>query len=209
MKTRNAIVALALLLASCKTRNENSQLSIVSVVPPIATFTAGPTPGSPGTVSCKFDPGTAEFSELPYNPAENRGRIAAVVQNNLTPTTGLNALLRSDTATFLPHEAVVSFEYIPATAGAAPGGNTIPVSGLEVPAGSKATVGINIFSGTPVSVPDGTFIRVTFSIKGKLLDGSIVQTSEREYLFRSCTTAGCGLTGPWAAGSGASAVSCL
>jgi len=208
MKTRNAIVALALLLASCKTRNENSQLPIISVIAPTATFTAGAA-GSAGTVSCKFDAGAAEFTTLPYNPAENVGRIAAVVQNNLTPTTGLNQLLRSDTSTFLPHEAVVSFEYASGSAGAAPGPNTIPVSGLEVPAGGKATVGIDIFSGTPISAPNGTFIRVTFSIKGKLLDGSIVHTSEREYLFRYCNVAGCGLGGPWAAGTGAGAVSCL
>lgn len=206
MKTCQAIVALALLLASCKTRNENSAFTITSVIPPTATAVGT---GATATVSCKFDPATAEFSELPYNPAENRGTIAAVVQNNLTPTPGLNTLLRGDTTTFLPHEAVVSFEYIPGSAGTAPGANTIPVSGLEVPSGAKATVGIDIFSGSPVSVPDGTFIRVTFSIKGKLLDGSIVHTSEREYLFRYCSKAGCGLGGPWAVAVGTSIVSCL
>ena len=209
MKTRNAIVALALLLASCKTRNENSALPIVSVIPPTATFTAGTTPGSSGTVSCKFDPASTEFSYLPYNPAENRGSIAAVVQNNLLPTTGLNLLLRLDTTTFLPHEAVVSFEYASGSAGAAPGANTIPVSGLEVAAGTKATIGVAVFDGTPISVPNGTFIRVTLSIKGKLLDGSIVHTSEREYLFRYCNTAGCGLGGPWAVAVGTGSVSCL
>ena len=206
MKTRNAIVALALLLASCKTRNENSSLSIVSVIAPTAA-TAGT--GVAATVSCTFDPAAAEFTQLPYNPAENRGSIAAVVQNNLAITVGLNPLLRTDTSTFLPHQAVVDYEFIPASAGAAPPQNTIPVSGLEVPPSSKATVGIDIFNGTAIAVPNGTFIRVIFHLEGKLLDGSLVHTAEREYLFRFCNTAGCGLGGSWAVTVNSKVFSCL
>ena len=206
MKTRNAIVALALLLASCKTRNENSSLPIISMVAPTATASGT---GATATVSCKFDPGSGEFSELPYNPAENRGSVAAVVQNNLTPTTSLSPLLRADSTTFLPHQAVVDYEFIPGSAGAPPPENTVPVSGLEVAAGTKATVGINIFNGTAIAVPNNTLIRVTFHIEGKLVDGSLVHTAEREYLFRYCSTAGCGLQGPWAATAGAGVISCL
>ncbi len=206
MKTRHAIVALALLLASCKTRNENSFLTIVGLIPPTATASGT---GATATVSCKFDPGSGEFSQLPYNPAENRGSVAAVVQNSISPALGLNSLLGTGTTTFLPHQAVVDYEFIPASAGAAPGQNTIPVSGLEVPTSSKATVGIDIFNGVAIAVPNGTYIRVTFHIEGKLLDGSTVHTSEREYLFRYCNTAGCGLGGPWAASTGTAVVSCL
>ena len=207
MKTRNAIVALALLLASCKTRNEESALAIESLIAPTAT-SAGT--GAATTVTCHFDPAAAEFGELPYNPAENRGSVAAVVQNNLVPTTIINPLLRTDSTTFLPHQAVVDYEFIPASAGSPPGQNTIPVAGLEVVAGNRSTVGIDIFNGTTIAVPNGTFIRVIFHIEGKLLDGSLVHTSEREYLFRFCKTAGCGLGGTWAApGPGTSVISCL
>ena len=207
MKTRNSIVALALLLASCKTRNESSALVITSVIPPTATAGTG-TAG----VSCVFNPSSQEFTPyLPYNPSENRGVVAAVVANNLVLTTTVNPLLRTDSTTFLPHQAVVDYEYIPGSAGTPPGQATLPVSGIEIPGGGgKGTVGIDMFAGTAIAVQTGTVIRVTFHLEGKLLDGSLVHTSEREYLFRFCNTTGCGLGGPWAAASAAGPlVSCL
>ena len=208
MKTRHAIVALALLLASCKTRNENSALAITSVIPATASASGS---GATATVSCTFLPATIEFTPyLPYNPVENRGIVAAVVQNNLTSTINLNPILRAESTTFLAHQAVVDYEFIPASAGTPPGQATIPTSGIEVATGAKGTIGIDMFAGSAITVPNGTIIRVTFHLDGKLLDGSLVHTSEREYLFRFCNTTGCGLGGPWAAASAAGPlVSCL
>ncbi len=53
------------------------------------------------------------------------------------------------------------------------------------------TVGAN---GNGVHVDHHALV---FDANGKLLDGSSVHTSEREYLFRVCNTAGCGTSGPW------------
>jgi hypothetical protein len=206
MKTRNALAILALLASSCTTRNENSALVISSVIPPTASATGS---GATTVLGCSFVLSTAEFTSLPYNPAENRGIVAAVLQNNLTPTATLNTILRADTTSFLPHQAVVNYEYIPSSAGTPPGQTVVAAGGLEVPGGSKGTVEVDMFTGPPISVPNGTYIRVTFHLEGKLLDGSLVHSSEREYLFRFCNTAGCGLTGPWATQVGTATASCM
>src|SRR6185503_5208954 len=85
----------------------------------------------------------------------------------------------------------------------APAQNIVPVSGIEVPgSGGTGTVGINIFNGlggTLASLPNGAYIRTTFHLEGKLLDGTTVHTAEREYLFQVCTVTGCGLGSPWSA----------
>lgn len=206
MKTRILIIALTLAAASCKARNERSDLAIISVIPPKASSSGT---GATATVSCAFDVATTEFTELPYNPAENRGSIAAVVRNSLTTTVAVNPLLQTDSTGFLPHQAVVDYEFIPASAGTPPGETVIPAAGLEVFSGGTGTVGFQVFGGVNISVPPGTLIRVTMHIEGKLLDGSLVHTSEREYLFRFCTAPGCGSGGPWAADLNGTNVSCL
>src|SRR4051812_32708971 len=105
MKTRNALILAVLVAAGCK-KAQSSSLTIEAVVPPTAA--------AAGTaVSCSFDPGASEFTELPYNPAEKtRGNIAAVVQNNILDPSGINIELRLNTASFQPHVAVVDYEYI-------------------------------------------------------------------------------------------------
>src|SRR5258708_19775911 len=110
MKTRNALALLALLALSCKTRNENSAFVISSVVPPTASSSGS---GATSVLGCKFDPSTAEFSVLPYNPAENRGIVAAVLLNNLSPTTALNPLLPPAPPTFLPHPPTLTYPSTP------------------------------------------------------------------------------------------------
>jgi hypothetical protein len=196
MKTRNATVILALLLAaSCKTKDENSYLPIVAVVPPTATV-SGVAPSQ--SISCAFDPAAKEITEMFFNPAQNVGTMAAVVENNLTNTTSLNPVLRTDSTTFLPHQAVVDYEMIGPGAPAAPGEQVIPVASVAVPSGGRGTVGVDFFSGTAITAPNGTRIRVTFHVEGKLLDGSTVHTAAREYLFNVCNTAGCADAAPWA-----------
>jgi hypothetical protein len=163
---------------------------ITKVIPPKATTTGS-------TTSCSFDAsGTDEFSYLPFNPAENQGSVAAVVHNNLVDTATLNGVLRTDSNVFLPHQVVVNYEVV--GGGGAPGQNIVPVSGLEVKTGDEAPVGFLIFNGVSVSgIAAGSFVRATFHVEGKLLDGSTVHTSEREYLFKICNTAGCGTGGTW------------
>src|SRR5713101_1409994 len=141
MKTRNAILLLSLLLASCTTKNENSALVITKIIPATASVNGT-------SVSCVCDPAAQEFTPaLPFNPAENRGFVAAVTTNNLPSTVTLNALLRTDSTTFLPHQAVVSYEAV-GTGPFGPAQNIVPTSGIEVPgAGGSGTVGLNIFNG--------------------------------------------------------------
>ncbi len=189
MRTRTILLAAAL-ASACTTKN-NTSLVITKVVPPTVTTS------TTGTV-CSFSAGSDEFTFLPINLTENIGNVAAVVEN-MIPNTATGSSLGLDASTFLPHQAVVAYEFPSSANGAPPSGVTvtspavIPVSGLEVPGGSSSTVGVPMFLPGVVtgSVPDGTFIRVTFHIEGKLLSGMTTHTSEREYIFRVCTTAGC------------------
>ena len=67
-----------------------------------------------------------------------------------------------------------------------------------------------VFSGVSLAgLASGTIVRVMLHIEGKLLDGSTVHTSEREYLFQICSTAGCGMAGPWAIDVNGTRRSCL
>ena len=206
MNTRKAILALGLLASSCMNRNQRSDLVITKTIP--ATATAGTT-----SVTCKFDPGSPSFTPgLPFNPAENQGVVAAVVSNSIIDPSTYNPTLRTNTATFLPHQVVLSYEFIPAGP-AAPALNVVPTSGGEVKNGSVGAVGFTAFAGVNMAaVPAGTWVRITYHVEGKLNDGSLVRSSESEYLFQVCTTAGCGTGGPWAAvpsAGGTTAVSCL
>ena len=196
MRTRTILLAAAF-AAACTTQN-NSALVITAVVPPeVGTTTSATTPPVT-TTTCTFKTDAKEFSFLAVNLTENQGNVAAVVQNFMPPTNSANSL-NLDAAFFLPHQAVVHYEFPGNPGGAPPTGVTvqnpaiIPVSGLEVPSGGTATVGIPMFLPGVITgaVPKGTFIRTTFHIEGKLLGGANVHTSEREYLFEVCTDPGC------------------
>ena len=65
----------------------------------------------------------------------------------------------------------------------------IPVSGTVL-ASATGSVLVPFFSPIPATMLSG-IIRVTFHVEGNLDDGSTVRTSEREYIFVTCSTAGC------------------
>jgi hypothetical protein len=188
MRTRTILLAAAF-AAACTTQN-NSALVITKVIPPKAATSTT----TPPVTTCSFDPTDQEFTFLPINLAENQGNVAAVVLNSIPPTNADNTL-NLDASLFLPHQAVVRYEFATPAGGAAFANNPaiIPVSGLAVAGGTSATVGIPLFPSGSVtgSVPDKTFIRATYHIEGKLLGGANVHTSEREYLFQVCDVAGC------------------
>src|SRR5207249_3318783 len=77
-----------------------------------------------------------EFDFAQIDPTANTGgTMGVVVDNNLTDTTTLNQILRTNSATFHPHQAVADYQETQ------PGGITvtqqiIPVSGT-VPAGGS------------------------------------------------------------------------
>lgn len=175
----------AVLALGCADKG-NSALSITKVVPPTASTSAT------GPSTCTVDPTTLEVSYLAYNPAENQGVVGAVVSNQTLSTVALNPLLRLDTSTFLPHQAVIDYEVL---SGARQVGRQVsPVSGVEVPGGGGTGAIAVIMFPRPSDVAglaDGTFIRTTFRIEGTLNDQSKAHTNEREYIFRICNTPGC------------------
>ena len=103
MKTRWSILLAALLGASCSTNNKNSALVITKVV----LGTATTNPGPPPVTTCAYDVGSVEFSFAQINPAANSGgTMGVVVSNNLLDTSTINGVLRTNSATFHPHQAV-------------------------------------------------------------------------------------------------------
>jgi hypothetical protein len=185
MNPRWSIPFAALLAVSCTNQNRNSALVITKLVLGTATVT---NPGPPPTIVCSYDPSADEFDFAHIDPAANTGgTMGAVVQNNLMNPATLNPLLRADSARFHPHQVVASYEVI---GGATVGFQVIPVAGVTVPAGGTGPVLVPFFSPAATATLAGT-IRVTFHIEGKLDDGSTVRTSEREYIFVTCTGSGC------------------
>jgi hypothetical protein len=145
--------------------------------------------GPPAYTYCTYDPSATEFDFAQIDPAANTGgTMGVVVDNNLLDTSTLNGILRTNSATFHPHQAVADYQETQ------PGGITvtqqiIPVSGT-VPAGGKGAVLVPFFAPIPATLLTG-IIRVTFHIEGMLDDGSNVRTSEREYIFVTCSGAAC------------------
>jgi hypothetical protein len=175
MKTRWIVVLAALAGASCKI-NRNSALIVTKVV--LGTLQ--------GTV-CSYDPGASESDFAQIDPAANTGgTMGAVVSNQLTDPSSLSPL-RTNSATFHPHQVVADYEII---GGATTRGVIIPVSGTQIAPSATGSVLVPFFSPTVTTTMSGT-IRVSFHIEGKLDDGSVVQTSEHEYIFVTCATAGC------------------
>ncbi len=176
MKIRWLIALAALLGASCRIK-QNSALVVTRVVL-----------GQVSGTICKYDPGSDEFDFANINPAANTGgTMGVVVQNNLLDPTTVNSLYRTNSATFHPHQVVADYEVI--------GGTTltnqiIPVSGTQVTAGGKGPVLVPFFSPAATATLTGT-IRVTFHVEGKLDDGSVLKSSQHEYIFVTCSTAGC------------------
>ena len=209
MNTRYLILLAMLGTLSCKARDENSYLNIVSVIAPTAASAgSGPTT----VVTCKFDPGGKEFTELPYEPGM-AGSIAVILQNNIKDTTGN---FRLNSTTFEPHVAVLDYEIVGQGGVTPPGEQEVPAGASSVPGGGgKGVVGFDVFRGVPMpALNPGTVIRVTMHLKGKLDDGSLVSSADREYLFRACGGVGCSAArgvGAWAVviNNNTQIVSCL
>jgi hypothetical protein len=184
MNTRWFILLPALLGVSCSTKM-NSALVVSKMVLGTLTTVAGPPP----TSFCTYDPGATEFDFAQINPTANTGgTMGVVVENNLVNPSTINPLLRTDSATFHPHQAVADYQETQ-SGGITVTQQIIPVSG-SVPAGGTGSVLVPFFAPIPATLLSG-IIRVTFHIEGVLDDGSNVRTSEREYIFVTCSTSGC------------------
>jgi len=184
MNVRNGIALLGLLAAACSTNNQRSDLVITKVIEATNNGTA-----------CVFDTSSAELVFSTLNPTTNVGEVAAVVENRLSDPSSINPLLRTNSALFEPHQVVVDYEVLPRTAGAPPPYGPIPrqivaAGGVVVPTGGEGTVAAPLFlpGVLPAAAATNDIIRVSFHVEGKLADGSTVRTTEREYLFKVCTT---------------------
>jgi hypothetical protein len=182
MKTRTILLAAAC-AAACTTQN-NSALVITTVVAAKAETSTT----TPPVTNCKFDASADETSFQPINLASDDGTMGAVVHNAM-PATNSNNSLNLDAAVFEAHQAVIRVEF---PGGTPPGVSVpnpiiVPVAGVVV-SGATASIPVPLLPQGVITgnVPDKTFIRTTFHIEGKLLGGSSVHTSEREYLFEAC-----------------------
>lgn len=187
MNTRTILLAAAF-AAACTTQN-NSALVITKVVPGKEVTVTSTTTPPVTTTHCEFDPAADELSFVPINLAQNDGLVGAVV-NNFMPATNSANSLNLDAAIFQSHQAVVRIEFPTGTPAGVSVQNPIivPVAGV-VSSGQVASFPLPLLPRGAITgtVPDRTFIRATFHIEGKLLGGSSVHTSEREYLFEACT----------------------
>jgi hypothetical protein len=194
--SRFAIVAVALIAAAiftaaaCTTKGENSALVTTRVVTGVASGAATDAGTTP--IVCTLSATAAELTFIPLGP-DNIGQVGVGVDNRLVDPSAQNTLFRTNSADFYAHQAVVSYEII-GGGGSITASTTPPASGL-VPSGQSGTIGVALFpskfSGQSSGIAAGTFIRVTLHIEGKLLDGSSVKSSDREFLFQTCATAGC------------------
>ena len=184
MNTRITLFA-ALLAVSCATRNENSALVVTKIITPTATVIAGP----PQTVSCTFDPSTLEVDILPFNPSagQNRGAIALVIANRMPSSATVNTALRTDSNDFLAERVVINYDVI---GGASLSQLVAPAVGT-VPSGGTGTIGFRMLTPQLSTLAAGSVVRLTMHAEGKLLDGSLVHTAERESLIQICSGAGC------------------
>ncbi len=180
MKMRIHILLAALLANSCMVKsNRNSAIIITKMV-------SGKSAGTPPV--CTFTPGDAETSFATVNPAVVSGVMGVVITNQLAKTDALNSILRTDSTTYNPHQVVADYEVI---GGTGVTGQIIPVSGSSINgAGGIAPVLTPFFFPAAVKALQGT-IRVTFHVEGKLDDGTTVKSTEHEYIFVTCNTAGC------------------
>jgi hypothetical protein len=187
MKATRTVVLLALLAAACTTKGENAALVITKVLQSKGTTTAG-------VVTCPIiTVGDPELSYILIGP-DNVGQVALVVDNRILDPSTQNAVLRTSSVDFLPHQAVASYEVLGTGTVNAP--SAVAAAGVVVPAKTAGPVIVpalfpSTFGAAAGGIAAGTYIRATLHLEGKLIDGSTVKTSEREYIFRTCGAVGC------------------
>src|SRR5450432_2389941 len=132
MTTRTLCLIAALAIAGCKTNDHNAGLPITSTV--LATASVS------GTATiCTFSASGVEIEFPVFNPAaSNLAMTGFVVKNQLTNPSTINQILRGDTTSFSPHQAVVNYE-IP---GASVAQQIIKVSGQSVSSGASVAVAV-------------------------------------------------------------------
>jgi len=183
MNARWLIVVAALSMASCRA-DSYPALVITKVV----LGTATTDPGPPAVTTCSYDQGADEFSYAHIDPTANTGgTVGVVVDNKLVSQVTQNPQFRTDTTAFHPHQVVADYEVVDGSQSIM--GQIIPVSGT-IPGGGTGAVLVPFFAPIQTSTLSG-MVRVTFHVEGKLDDGSKARTGNHEYIFVTCSGAGC------------------
>src|SRR3954453_3688776 len=160
MRTRTILLA-AVFATACTVQN-NSALLITEVLPPtLVTHTSTDTP--PVTTSdCELDSAAKEVSFLPINLTENDGSLFVTVVNGIQATNSANSL-NVDASVFLPHQAVITYQFLATGDGNPPANVTVahspvivPVDGAPITGGGAAqTVAVPIIPrNTIAGAPD-------------------------------------------------------
>jgi hypothetical protein len=185
--TRYIPLIAALLAMSCSTDGYRSDLIITTVV------TGEATTSTTGT-TCKFNASDPETLFPTYVPGVSAGAaVGFVVDNQLTDTSTLNTVLRTNSALFNPNAAVVDYQIV--------GGGTIPeqriaVSSASINAGEINAVVVPVFlpAAVQAALPANGQVQITAYIEGKLQDSTTVKTTLHDYVIQVCTGAGCSAT---------------
>ena len=183
MNSRTIALTAALVLAGCTTNEKNSGLVIDHVV-------LGQQQTINNVLTCVFQAANSETLYPTFNPGQantNFGLAGFVVKNQLTDPSTTNSILRTNSTTFSPHQAVVDYELVGANSSVAE--QVIPVSSSAVPGNTLTAVAVPLFSPTAVQTALGAFtgfVRTTVRIEGRLDDGSTVSTSAHDYVVSIC-----------------------
>jgi hypothetical protein len=179
---RLAALAVGLLGASCMTKGQTSSLVITAVVG--ETYTAPVAPATVGTCSCPTASGTV--SELDFLPAGSTGLAPCLQVENRMPNNA-NGSIRLNTNDFQIEELHLTYENVGGPPAALPAGEIVVPSNGVVPAGAKVTVpAVLVPASVGAILPARSAVRVHAYFRGRLLDHSLVKSSEYEYIVIGC-----------------------
>ena len=166
------LAAAGALLVSCTTNGQDSDLQILSLVPPTS---AGAADAGNAELSCNFLTTTVGYPVQQFNVTRPFS-VGIVIENHLA--NNANATLgRLNTNDFNVTQIVVTYESTDGTVLNEPQ-QINPAEGL-VPASSAAAVGGVVIPGTVVAdLASVTSVRLHIHVEGKLLDGTTVKTNE-------------------------------
>jgi len=185
MKTALALVALAT-LGACTTKDERSDLVITRIIPAKLS-------GTGASATCLVQPTDLENSQVTVDLNLTDSLVRGVVLDNRLSSNASGVQNRLNTNDFeLQNERVKITFPDPAFSGPAIE-RSIPVAGV-FPVNTATATGVTLF--TPemgallraIALPAsgrGT-IRLAIRFEGNLLDGSSVQTTEREFVVQLC-----------------------
>jgi hypothetical protein len=183
MGLRLTALAVGLLGASCMTKGQTSSLVITAVLG--QTYAAPVAPATVGTCSCPTPSGGAG-GELDFLSAGSTGLAPCLQIENRMPNNA-NSTVRLNTNDFQIEELHLTYENVGGPPAALPAGEIVVPSNGIVPAGAKVTVpAVLVPASVGATLPARSAVRVHAYFRGRLLDHSLVKSSEYEYIVIGC-----------------------